>query len=106
MFKDGHLCVAGLGEVAKEVSEPVKAVTGKFCWQWVEIEYGQTVFIKRRQTIPIYEYHTSRSNTSYKGSTKDSGDHLAQTQISIQRDAPISGSYQSETTIIPNHKGR
>ena len=47
---DGQTVVAGLGP-AVERSEPIAAPDGGL-WQWVELEVGQTLLMKRREELP------------------------------------------------------
>lgn len=49
--KDGHLRVCGLGGVSEEESEPIKSANAGFLWQWIRLEYGQTLLIKRRVNV-------------------------------------------------------
>ena len=46
--KDKRLKVRGLGSVAKPLSEPIPAPQGDFRWQWIRLDFGQTMLIKRR----------------------------------------------------------
>ena len=46
--KDKRLKVRGLGSVAKPLSEPIPAPRGDFRWQWIRLDFGQTMLIKRR----------------------------------------------------------
>ena len=48
--RDGGLFVQGLGR-AKALDEPILSA-GKFKWQWVKLELGQTLLIKRRRELP------------------------------------------------------
>lgn len=47
----GGLHVYGLGD-AKAVSEPIPSPRDDFAWQWVKLELGQTLLIKRRKHLP------------------------------------------------------
>ena len=49
--KDGRLRVCGLGGVSEEKSEPIKSANAGFLWQWIRLEYGQTLLIKRRVNV-------------------------------------------------------
>ena len=49
-FKDGSLCVRGLGR-AFAVDPPISAPSGDFQWQWLRLESGQTMFVKRREAL-------------------------------------------------------
>ena len=49
--KKGHLKVCGLGIVSEEESEPIKSAKAGFLWQWIRLEYGQTLLIKRRVNV-------------------------------------------------------
>lgn len=50
---DGSLVVCGLGP-AQAQSTPIESSRGDFLWQWIEIESGQTMLIKRRKTLGQY----------------------------------------------------
>jgi ADP-ribosylglycohydrolase len=47
---NGRVVLAGLGP-AQEQSSPIAAPDGGL-WQWVELEVGQTVLVKRREKLP------------------------------------------------------
>ena len=47
---DGSLYVRGLGR-AKAVGEPIASPKDSFMWQWIELETGQTLLIKRRRKL-------------------------------------------------------
>lgn len=48
---DSGLYVRGFGR-AEAKSEPIPSSQGKFSWQWIELEMGQTLLIKRRSKLP------------------------------------------------------
>lgn len=48
--RDGRLYVSGLG-FAEAKGEPIVAPKGNFMWQWLNLESGQTLLIKRRDTL-------------------------------------------------------
>ena len=48
--KDGSLCVRGLGR-AEALSEPMLSSRQNFMWQWLKLEAGQTLLIKRRKEL-------------------------------------------------------
>ena len=52
--KSGNLYVKGLG-LAEATSESIAAPKGNFMWQWLKLEFGQTVLIKRRDTLLQYD---------------------------------------------------
>jgi ADP-ribosylglycohydrolase len=47
---DGQIVLAGLGP-AKMQGEPIAASDGAL-WQWIELEFGQNVLVKRRDELP------------------------------------------------------
>ncbi len=51
--KDGALHVRGLGG-AKGMSEPIGPPSGGFKWQWIRLETGQTLLIKRRGSLEVH----------------------------------------------------
>ena len=50
-LKDSSLYVRGFGR-AEAASEPISSPQGRFSWQWVKLEIGQTLLIKRRSKLP------------------------------------------------------
>ena len=52
--KDGDLFVPGLGRARSLEDEPVLA-SGEFRWQWIKLEFGQTLLIKSRDRLPDVE---------------------------------------------------
>lgn len=59
--KDGHLRVCGLGSVSEEKSEPIKSAHAGFLWQWIRLEYGQTLLIKRRVNVRSVDVDDGKS---------------------------------------------
>ena len=51
-LQDGDFYVRGLGRVVKTLDNPIQASQGDFQWQWIKLEFGQTLLIKRRKDIP------------------------------------------------------
>ena len=51
--KDGGLYVPGLGR-ADSMGEPIRAQRD-FSWQWVALESGQTLFVKRRESLQAWD---------------------------------------------------
>lgn len=51
---DGRLYVSGLG-FAEANGEPIVAPKGSFMWQWLNLELGQTLLIKRRDALLHYD---------------------------------------------------
>ena len=49
---DGGLYVHGMGQ-AKPTSDPIEASQAGFMWQWIRLDYGQTVLIKRRRELAV-----------------------------------------------------
>ena len=52
--KDGGLMVRGLGRARSLEGEQV-LVNGEFQWQWIKLEFGQTLLIKSRTRLPEIE---------------------------------------------------
>ena len=52
--RDSGLMVRGLGRARSLEGEPVLA-SGEFQWQWVKLEFGQTLLIKSRTRLPDIE---------------------------------------------------
>ena len=51
---DGRLYVSGLG-FAEANGEPIVAPKSNFMWQWINLESGQTLLIKRREALLHYD---------------------------------------------------
>ena len=51
-MNDGGLNVSGLGR-AEEIDQPIQAPTNRFQWQWLRLELGQSVFIKRCRELDL-----------------------------------------------------
>ena len=49
--KDGRLKVCGLGNVSETIDKPFGPLSGDFQWQWIKLEFGQTLLIKRRRKL-------------------------------------------------------
>lgn len=52
--RDGSLHVSGLG-FAEAQGEPLTAPKGDFMWQWLRLESGQTILLKRRNVLAYRE---------------------------------------------------
>lgn len=50
LAKDGNLHVRGLGS-AQAIEEAITSQRGDFQWQWLTLEIGQTLLIKRRNSL-------------------------------------------------------
>ena len=48
--KEGGFYVAGLGR-AEAKGEPISSSSQEFLWQWMELEFGQTMLVKRRRVL-------------------------------------------------------
>ena len=65
--RNGGLFVQGLGR-ANALNEPVLSA-GQFKWQWVKLELGQTLLIKRRRELPdLNEGVSIRTEASFRRS--------------------------------------
>ncbi len=58
----GDLYVLGLGQVVPQ-GDPIEARDLGFMWQWVKLETGQTLLVKRRKNILHIDDTTSRGPT-------------------------------------------
>ena len=58
--KDGGLIVQGLGRACRLEGEPVLA-SGEFRWQWIKLEFGQTLLIKSRDRVPDADVEQDRA---------------------------------------------
>ena len=64
-LQDGDLYVCGLGRVTETLSDPISARQGDFQWQWLKLEFGQTLLIKRRRELP----HSVEEHEKFSGET-------------------------------------
>ena len=73
--RDGVLCVRGLGR-AEVVTEPKSSPNGNFQWQWLALETGQTVLIKRRVDLACFNDDTETLPTqpSLHPTSRNGGD--------------------------------
>ena len=73
--KDGDLHVCGLGR-AKAMSKPIASPKDDFAWQWLNLEVGQTLLIKRRKDLMLdtEESKTSPAPRAFRDSNKPSLD--------------------------------
>ncbi len=77
----GGLHVRGLGH-AKAESEPILSPQGKFSWQWVKLEIGQTLLIKRRDKLQeAVENDRGLSPTQSFGQTQPKGGTSKRTAV-------------------------
>ena len=92
--RDGGLYVQGLGP-AKELDKPTLSA-GQFMWQWVKLEFGQTLLIKRRHELPEFKDDESikTESTSRRSKAKPSG-------RSSLYGAPTN---EEETVLSPNNE--
>ena len=51
--RDGTLHVRGLGP-AEAMGEPMAPPSGNFKWQWIKLQTGQTLLIKRRSSLQVH----------------------------------------------------
>ena len=67
-LKDNQLVLVGLGAVARVIGDPRRGRQGDFAWQWLELEFGQTVLVKRRwdgsQSYAILNYLYTLAETA------------------------------------------
>lgn len=83
--KDGRLRVCGLGGVSEEKSEPIKSAHAGFLWQWIRLEYGQTLLIKRRVNVRSVD-DVDDEGTSVAGGSN--GHEVRSRQVTAER-APV-----------------
>ena len=77
---DGRLYVSGLG-LAEAKGEPIIAPKGGFMWQWLKLESGQTLLIKRREALLHYDADpASLAAAPAPSPTSDSGKQNQMTQ--------------------------
>ena len=70
--KDKRLKVRGLGSVAKPLSEPIPAPNGDFRWQWIRLDFGQTMLIKRRCHLAFETADEDAKRTPIAGASRTS----------------------------------
>lgn len=83
--KNGHLKVCGLGIVSEEEGEPIKSANAGFLWQWIRLEYGQTLLIKRRVNVRSVD-DVDDEGTSVAGGSN--GHDVRSRQVTAER-APV-----------------
>lgn len=68
-----RLLVAGLGS-AVPLGQPIVAARGDFAWQWVRLEFGQTVLIKRRPKLARANLASRSAPAPAVGAQQQGGD--------------------------------
>ncbi len=76
---DGGLSVSGLGR-AKAMDQPIQAPTNRFQWQWLRLDLGQTVLIKRCRELDLARNEQRRSGRSPDGGEMREADNSVRTQ--------------------------
>ena len=76
---DGGLSVSGLGR-AKEIDQPIQASTNRFQWQWLRLELGQSVLIKRCRELDLARAEHRRTGRSTDGGEMCEADSSASAQ--------------------------
>ncbi len=80
---DGGLYVRGLGPVRK-ARDPESTASSNFLWQWVELESGQSLFIKRRENLSHLE-EESATGTGQLPLSWSSANGSDQQSVEIER---------------------
>ena len=96
-LKDGCLYVRGLGRADSE-SEPISSPKEGFKWQWIRLEMGQTLLIKRRkELVCVHE----ESGAFPKGEPRTLMSSTADTPGELRLDAqePDSADSSDTTTL-------
>ena len=79
----GRLYVSGLG-LAEEMSEPTASPKGDFMWQWLSLESGQTLFLKRREALLYCDKDPANLTAFAVPSHIDSNDQ----NLTVSKDIP------------------
>ena len=58
----GSYWVSGLGK-AEPLEQPIESSNSTFKWQWIKLDFGQTMLIKRRSVLPTIEMAQSQVGT-------------------------------------------
>ena len=95
--RDGHLYVSGLG-FAEAQGEPIIAPRGDFMWQWLRLESGQTLLIKRRPAL-LHCDATPESLTAVSVPSR-ANDHNKQ-NMETPKDASTSAPYINSPQVAP-----
>lgn len=98
---DGGLSVSGLGR-AKAMDQPIQAPT-RFQWQWLRLEIGQSVLIKRCRELDLARAEHSRSRRSPDGGEMREADNSVSTQTDRshaegRNEIPERGTHQEDGT--------
>lgn len=78
---EGGLRVSGLGR-AEEIGQPIQSPKGRFQWQWLRLELGQTMLIKRCSELEWARNQREPSQPSPEGGGMREADRSARTQPS------------------------
>ena len=102
---DGGLSVSGLGR-AKELDQPIQASTNKFQWQWLRLEIGQSLLIKRCQELDVARDEHGQFRRSPKGGGVSEAHSAVRTQTDRshsegRNQVPEGGTRQEDETIEP-----
>lgn len=97
---DGGLSVSGLGR-AEEMDRPIQAPTNRFQWQWLRLELGQSMLIKRCRelNLPRGEHRPSGRSPDGGGMCETDSSVRTQTDRSHtegRNQIPVSGTRQED----------
>ena len=104
--KDKRLKVRGLGSVAKPLSEPIPAPHGDFRWQWIRLDFGQTMLIKRRCHLAFETADEAVKRTPIAGGSRTSAGNsrpTTPTELSQMEDPEDASSLQAVLSYVEEH---
>ena len=78
-MNDGGLSVSGLGR-AEEIDQPIQDPTNRFQWQWLRLELGQSVLIKRCRELDLARAEHRQSGRRLEGGETCETDSSVRTQ--------------------------
>ena len=101
---NGGYWMSGLGP-AEQLEDPIPISNSEFQWQWLRLNFGQTVFIRRRTKlpeVPNYEGHTSSNELfSVSGSTSMETQRNIDSSGSTETTQPVGNGDYSRDSIQP-----
>ena len=101
---DGGSWMSGLGP-AEQLEDPIPMSNSEFQWQWLRLDFGQTVFIRRRTKLPElpnYEVQTSSNGLFLvTDSTSMATQRNIDSNVSTEKAPPIGNGDYSRDSMQP-----
>ncbi len=93
--------VVGLGPV-RTGSEPILDAHGNFMWQWVELDFGQNLLVKRRRVLnPVDGQHPKRSGPQVMRATGANTKHQSRSPRRPRGEATSADSQEPSSSQDP-----